>query len=166
MKNSQLSDDEFLAAFEASTLAEFHHSDHIRVAWIFLRRLPFPQAAERMAESLRHFAAVKGAHQKYHETITHAWMLLVAGALEHDSQSAGGEHLPSAEAGPDASQGAPSANHTADEFNAFAAAHPELLDARSLDRFYSSQLLASPAARTRFVPPDLSPLPAPASRNS
>jgi hypothetical protein len=165
MKNSQLSDDEFLAAFEAATLVEFHHSDHIRVAWIFLRRLPFPHAAERMAESLRHFAATKGAHMKYHETITQVWMLLVWDAFSQDRQAAG-ERTLSSEAGPDTLPVASPTGHAADGFDAFAAAHPELLDAHALDRFYSSQLLASPAARTRFVPPDLSPLPAPASRNS
>jgi len=135
MKNSLLSDDEFLVAFESATLTDFHHIDHIRAAWIYLRQLPFPAAAERMAESLRHFAASKGAHMKYHETITRAWMFLVAHALEQDRQ--------------------------ADAFAAFAAAHPELLDAHALDRFYSSQLLASPAARMEFVAPDLSPLPGP-----
>jgi hypothetical protein len=135
MKNSQLSDDEFLAAFESATVTEFHHVDHIRVAWIYLRRLPFPEASWRMAESLRHFAAAKGAHQKYHETITQAWMLLVRGALDRD--------------GPDA----------ASDFDAFAAAHPELLDVHALERFYSSQLLATSTARAEFVPPDLSPLP-------
>jgi hypothetical protein len=137
MKNSQLSDDEFTAAFEAATLADFHHADHIRAAWIYLRRIPFPAASERMAESLRHYAASKGAHMKYHETITQAWMLLVASALEQDGQAA----------------------NATDGFNAFAEAHPELLDMHALDRFYSSQLLASPAARAHFVSPDIAPLP-------
>lgn len=132
MKNPHLSDDEFLAGFEAATLTKFHHADHIRAAWIYLRRLPSPQAAERMAGSLRHFAAVKGTHQKYHETITHAWMLLIADAFEQDRQ--------------------------ATDFNAFTAAHPELLDIHTLGRFYSSQSLATSSARTSFVPPDLSPL--------
>ena len=137
MKNSQLSDDEFLAAFESAALVDFHHVDHIRAAWIYLRRLPFSAASRRMAESLRRFAASRGAHMKYHETITQAWMLLVRGALEQDGQGAG-------------------------TFDAFAAAHPELLDAHALDRFYSSQLLTSPTARAEFVHPDLSPLPGPA----
>ena len=144
MKNSQLSDDEFLAAFESATLADFHHADHIRAAWIYLQRIPFPEASRRMVESLRNFAAVKGAHMKYHETITQAWMLLVRGAVEQDRQ----------------------AGHAPEGFKTFAAAHPKLLDARSLDRFYSSQLLASPAARTGFVAPDLAPLPVSTIRTS
>lgn len=132
MRNALLSDNEFLAGFEAATLTGFHHADHIRAAWIYLRRLPFPQATERMAQSLRHFAASKSTHQKYHETITHAWMLLVADGFEQDRQVT--------------------------DFNAFTAAHPELLDIHTLDRFDSSQSLATHAARASFVPPDLSPL--------
>jgi hypothetical protein len=135
MKNSPLSDNEFLAAFESATLTDFHHVDHIRAAWIYLRRLPFPAASERMAKSLRHFAASKGAHMKYHETITQAWLLLVWDALEHNSQAAG--------------------------FDAFAATHPKLLEIHALRRFYSPELLAAPAAHIEFVPPDLTPLPVP-----
>jgi hypothetical protein len=138
MTNSLLSDDEFLAAFESATITDFHHADHIRAAWIYLLRLPFPEASRRMAESLRRFAARKGAHMKYHETMTQAWLLLVWDALEHDGQ----------------------ADHAPGGFDAFAAAHPELLDSHALDRFYSSRLLAS--ARIEFVHPDLSPLPVPA----
>lgn len=142
MKNSQISDDEFLAAFESAMLTDFHHVDHIRAAWIYLRRLPFPQASERMAESVRHFAVKHGAHMKYHETITQAWMILVGDALTQDRRNA------------------------AISFDAFTAARPELLDTHALDRFYSSQLLASPSARTGFVPPDLFPLPGPGTRTA
>jgi hypothetical protein len=161
MTNSQLSDDEFLAAFESATLADFHHADHLRAAWIYLQRLPFPRASERMAESVRHFAAQHGAHQKYHETVTQAWMGLVWRALEQDRQAACSERMLSPEADPDALPGAIRVNHAADGFDAFATAHPELLDTHALDRFYSPQLLGSSVARKYFVPPDLSPLPDP-----
>jgi hypothetical protein len=159
MKNSLLFDDEFLAAFESATLTDFHHVDHIRAAWIYLRRLPFSDASQRMAESVRHFAAKKGAHQKYHETITQAWMLLVVDALERDRQSEAGEKVTADGSRPDVTTRAARASDLAPGFDAFAAAHPNLLDVRALDRFYSSPLLASPAARTGFVAPDLSPLP-------
>jgi hypothetical protein len=158
MKNSQLSDDEFLAAFESGTLADFHHADHIRVAWIYLRRLPVPRASERMAESLRQFAARKGVHQKYHETITHAWMILVWDALERDRKTAA---CKAATAGWAANSSPAKArvNNAAYGFDAFAVGHPELLNTHALDKFYSARLLTSPAARTRFLPPDISPLP-------
>jgi hypothetical protein len=35
-----MNDDEFLATFEACTLSnqEFHHADHVRLAFLYLRR--------------------------------------------------------------------------------------------------------------------------------
>ena len=135
MTNSQLSDNEFLAAFESATLTDFHHVDHLRAAWIYLRRLPFPEASRRMAESLRRVAAKNGAQMKYHETLTQAWMRMVYAAMNLSHHEA------------------------VQSFDAFAAAHTELMDTHALHRFYSSQLLASTVARTEFVPPDLSPLP-------
>lgn len=159
MKNSLLSDNNFLAALESASLGAFHHSDHIRAAWIYLRRLPFPVASNRMAESLRHFAASRGAHTKYHETITQAWMHLVWGALEQDGRR-GIEHRHFSDSGPGALPGGP-VSYDAGRFDAFAAAYPELLDVHALRRYYSPELLASSTARAQFVPPDLSPLPSP-----
>src|SRR5574337_1556365 len=57
MTKSQLSGDEFLAAFESATPADFHHADHVQAAWIYLERLPFQEASRRMAVSVKHFAA-------------------------------------------------------------------------------------------------------------
>lgn len=159
MINAQLSDEEFLAAFESATLHDFHHADHIRAAWLYLLRFPFPEASQRMAESVWHFAAQHGAHTKYHETITRAWMRLVWDALRRDLRAATGKHEPEDSTSIDAPPSAVSASHPAAGFDAFAAAHPELLDVRTLDRFYSHQVLTSLTARTQFVPPDLSPLP-------
>jgi hypothetical protein len=44
-------------------------------------------------------------------------------------------------------------------FDAFLAAHPELLDSGMLGRHYKKETLASPAAKAGWVPPDLEPLP-------
>jgi hypothetical protein len=129
-----LSDDEFVAAFEACTLppALFNHPDHIRLAWIFARRHPLDIATARIGNAIRRFATHNGATTKYHETITHGWMRLVANATNGD---------------PDA------------DFEAFAAQHPELFDKACLATYYSTAVLASDAARARWVEPDLSPLP-------
>jgi hypothetical protein len=45
-----LPEDEFVAEFESCRLpaAQFHHADHIRLAWIYLRQMNEPEAAERM----------------------------------------------------------------------------------------------------------------------
>jgi hypothetical protein len=124
----------FLHAFESLTLppADFHHADHIRLAWIYLRQLPFEEALSRLSSSVLRFATQHGAAGKYHETITHAWMVLVQHALTRS---------------PDAA------------FPDFLSAHPHLLDSRTLQHYYSPELLQSGESRRRFVPPDLHPLP-------
>jgi hypothetical protein len=52
------------------------------------------------------------------------------------------------------------------DFAAFADAHPALLDKRLLARHYSSRALASPAARTGWLEPDLAAFPWHAAQQS
>jgi hypothetical protein len=77
-----MTDDEFVRAFESCGLSPdlFHHSDHIRLARIYVDRHGAAEAAERFRTYLRKFAAHIGKSDKYHETITVAWMRLVARA--------------------------------------------------------------------------------------
>src|SRR5258706_16190218 len=81
--NTIMNDDVFAAAFERCEIPgyAFHHRDHIRLAWIYLRRYGLIEAERRIAESIRRYAAHHGASQKYHQTITIAWMRVVAGAM-------------------------------------------------------------------------------------
>src|SRR5262249_61516758 len=74
-----MEDRDFVAAFEAGTLPNeaFHHRDHVRLAWLYLRELPPAQALTRFTEGLRRFAAVHGKPGLYHETITWAYLLLI-----------------------------------------------------------------------------------------
>jgi hypothetical protein len=46
------------------------------------------------------------------------------------------------------------------DFAAFAAQYPALLDAKLLAQFYSPELLKSDTARATWIDPDLKPLPA------
>src|SRR2546427_1937324 len=80
---SAWSDEEFLRAFEDLSFPAdlFHHGEHIRVAWLYLKSSDASRAAERMSEGIRRFANHHGATQKYHHTLTLAWMRLVAAAL-------------------------------------------------------------------------------------
>src|SRR6266403_1698884 len=132
---SAWSDEEFLGAFEDLSFPAdlFHHGEHIRVAWVYLKSSDASRAAERMSEGIRRFANHHGATQKYHHTLTLAWMRLVAAALVET---------------PD--------GHT---FEQFIAAHPQLKDAKLLDQYYSKELLQTVAARETWVEPDLQPLP-------
>ena len=85
-----MSDDEFVRAFESCELSPdlFHHRDHIRLARIYVELDGAAKATERFRTHLRKFAEHIGKGDKYHETITVAWMRLVvhataAGELEN-----------------------------------------------------------------------------------
>jgi hypothetical protein len=71
-----VTDDELLAGFEACTLAEFHHADHVRVAWLYLRRF---------AVALQRFAAANGAPQKYDDALTCRYLALIAGQMRGET---------------------------------------------------------------------------------
>lgn len=126
-----MTDDDFVACFEACTLpiSAFHHRDHVRLAWIYLRRHPPLEALARFAGSLRRFAAANGHAGLYHETITWAFLLLIRERMER---------------GP------------AGTWEEFGAAHPDLLTWKPsvLDRYYQPETLASELARRIFVMPD------------
>ncbi len=68
---------EFIAAFERCEVEEFHHADHVRLAWSYLRELPLLAAIERFTAALKRFAAHNNASGLYHETITWAYLLLI-----------------------------------------------------------------------------------------
>ena len=57
-----MNDHEFVDAFEACAIAgaDFHHADHVRLAWIYLREHPLIEAIERFTTSLQRFARHHG----------------------------------------------------------------------------------------------------------
>lgn len=130
-----LDDAAFLAAFERGAVAArgFHHRHHLRMAWLYLTRHESGTAMDRACAGVRRLADAHGAPQKYHHTITRAWMELVA---HHLRQAPDGQ-----------------------AFDDFIAGAPRLLDKRLLRGHYSSAVLASGPARTGWVPPDLAPIP-------
>ena len=132
---SAWSDEDFLRAFEDLSFPAdlFHHGEHIRVAWVYLKSGDASRAAERMSEGIRRFANHHGATQKFHHTLTLAWMRLVAAALVETPEGYA--------------------------FEQFLNAHPQLKDTNLLARYYSKELLETPAAREAWVEPDLQPLP-------
>ncbi len=125
-----MTDAEFLRAFEDTTLEPFHHRDHLRVTFLYLRQFGEAETRARLGPAILRYAAARNASQKYHETITIAWIRLVAAA------SAGAE-----------------------SFEAMIEAHPRLLDKNLLDSYYSPELLQSTEARERWVEPDRAIIP-------
>ena len=75
-----MTDAELLARFERLELAEFRHADHVRVAWAYLQRDGERGALEALVRGLRVVAQSKGHPEKFHYTLTRAWLELMATA--------------------------------------------------------------------------------------
>jgi len=123
-----MSDQEFIDAFTAGQLepAGFDHRAHLRAAFLLLRKASFLEACIAMRDGLQALAGKLGKADLYHETVTVAFMALVA------------ERMPAGSA----------------EWDGFIAQHPALCERGLLDAWYSKALLASGAARARFAMPD------------
>ena len=128
----------------------FGHRQHVYLTWFAVRRFGTSHATALVSAGIQRTARYAGAPQKYHETVSRAWVELVGHHVEHDS--AGGDEARSDRAAADPSD-------TSAAFDAFADRNPALLDKRLLSRFYRSSTLASDAARTGWVEPDLAPFP-------
>jgi hypothetical protein len=132
-------DETFLEQFESAALphAEWHHQQHIKVAYLYLRRYPLETAIARMSAGVKKLNAAhkvpEGLDRGYHETMTQAWMQLV--------------HFSLCEYGP------------AESADAFYEANPQLSQKKTLRFFYSRETFLTPKAKTEFVPPDLIPFP-------
>lgn len=66
-----------IEALEACQLNEFHHREHVRVAWGMLREGGVSATLERYPAAIRRFAHHVGAAGLYHETVTWAFLFLV-----------------------------------------------------------------------------------------
>jgi hypothetical protein len=132
-------DETFLQQFETKTLPleDWHHQQHIKVAYLYLRKYPFEKAMERMREGVKAFNAAKGIPEAldrgYHETMTQAWLRLVYFTL--------------CEYGP------------AESAEAFYEQSPQLQQKKILRFFYTKELFTSWQAKKEFVDPDIIPLP-------
>jgi CDP-diacylglycerol--glycerol-3-phosphate 3-phosphatidyltransferase len=78
--SAQIGDDDFLAAFTSCELpaSSFRHGDHLRLTWLVLHRKPFDEALAQIREGIQRYAAHLGVPHLYHETITTAWVKLMA----------------------------------------------------------------------------------------
>jgi hypothetical protein len=115
----------------------FGHRQHVHLTWLAVRRYGPGAAITLVSEGIQRTARYAGAPQKYHATVSRAWVELV------------GHHV--------------AADGPGDDFDRFVTRHPALLDKRLLTRHYRSSTLASPQARTGWVEPDLAPFPWPAA---
>ena len=112
---------------------EFRHRQHINLAFLAVRRYGMPEATARICDWIQRIAAYERAPQKYHHTVSRAWVELVAHHVASDPECA--------------------------DFEVFARRNPALLDKRLLRRHYRSSTLAAGPARRGWVDPDLLPFP-------
>jgi hypothetical protein len=126
-----LGEEQLLAGFLDGSLpaSQFHHEQHVHVAYLFVRRHGLPAALDAFSSALKAFAIAKGVPTLYHATITWAYLLLINERL---------------------------AKSPAETWTDFAAAHPDLLTWKPsiLDRYYTSATLWSDLARRTFLMPD------------
>jgi len=129
-----LPDDEFLRAFFGLTLAnsEFHHRDHLRLAWLAVRRHGQDVAEEVVSKGIRRFAENQGS-ALYHDTMTRFWVRLVAHAVADRPEIV--------------------------EFEEFLSAYPLLLKKQLFLRHWSRAAMFTHEARAGWREPDLAGLP-------
>jgi len=112
---------------------QFRHRQHINLAFYAVRRYGMPDAVGMICAWIRKIAGYERAPQKYHHTVSRAWVELVAHHVAADPDCA--------------------------DFEVFADRNPALLDKRLLGRHYRSSTLAAGPARRGWVEPDLLPFP-------
>jgi hypothetical protein len=132
-----MTDDEFLASFEDCSLANasFHHSDHIKMAFLYLCRYSTLEAVKRFSTSLVRFATANGNPRLYNETVTWAFLFLI-----HERMARAG---------------------CQQNWTQFAAKNGDLLDWKDniLKKYYRDETLSSDLARSTFLFPDKTIIP-------
>jgi hypothetical protein len=127
-----MSDEELIERFEQCTLsgADFHHRDHVKVVWLYLRGYSVLETLGRFSTGLKRFAEANGKPNLYHETITWAYVFLI-----HERMQRGGVEQSWAE---------------------FVARNADLFDWKDsiLKSYYQHDTLNSEIARRTFVLPD------------
>jgi len=110
---------------------KFPHSEHLRFAYEMLARHSFAETVSLFSAGLKKLAAKSGRPELYHDTITIAYLSLVA---ERRAQS------------------------QARDWTAFIAENGDLLEKSCLERWYERRRLTSDLARQNFVLPNPSGL--------
>jgi hypothetical protein len=105
----------------------FAHREHVRMAFEMLRRYDFATAALHYSHALRLITEKIGKPEKFHQTVTIAFLAIIAERLESSE---------------------------ATDFETFIAAHPDLESKATLARWYGTERLNTAAARRTFLLPD------------
>ena len=129
--HSDLSNRRLIQQFECNLIPEdsFHHADHVRLAFAYLREYTPLEALDKFCTALKRYAAARGKSQLYHETITHAYFFLIRERMARCPGS---------------------------DWENFSRQNPDLLVWRNgiLTRYYEESTLQSELARAVFLFPD------------
>lgn len=127
----ELTDDQLIAQFESGAIPSnsFHHADHVRLAFAYLRQYTVLEALEKFPAALQRFAHHHGKPNLYHQTITWAYLLLIHERMARTAQPQTWEE--------------------------FAKANPDLLTWKSgiLTKYYEDETLQSDLAKRVFIFP-------------
>ncbi len=127
-----MTDEDFLNAFEATGLCErdFDHAAHVRAAFLLIQRHGFAHAVPLYCRALQALTRHYGVPEKYHETITIAFLALINQRLSE----------------------MPDAN-----WDDFCTQNADLFSGNALLTYYTPAQLAQPAARKTFQLPHRQP---------
>jgi hypothetical protein len=124
-----MTDEEFLRALENCTLpeSEFNHYGHVRAGYMYLTQTDFSGALDRSRRAIRNYATHHGKPDRFHETITVAYLSLIQQHICERGDCGG--------------------------WLEFAVANPELFHPELLGQLYDPKVLASDMARRIFLLP-------------
>jgi hypothetical protein len=127
-----MSNEEWMAQFEKARLPNesFHHTDHVKMAFLYLEKYSSIEALARFSEALKRFAEAHGKADRYHETVTWAFVLLIQERMARTERPGSWE--------------------------AFAAGNADLLerDNHILKKYYRPETLRCTLSKKIFVFPD------------
>jgi hypothetical protein len=125
-----MTNQECINQFESDAVGDnFHHADHVRLAFAYLCEHPVLTALKKFSSALKRFATARGKPKLYNETITCAYFFLIRERM---------------------------AICKAASWDEFAERNPDLFSWKSgiLNRYYYEHTLASDLAREVFILPD------------
>ncbi len=128
LSDVHLSEGDFLVAFENTTLSanDFDHTAHVRAAFLTIQSYGFTRAIPVFCDALKKLTVRFGAVEKYHETITIAFLVLINERLSETPDIGWAE---------------------------FCAGHGDVFSRHALDAYYTPEQLKSPNARRVFQLP-------------
>lgn len=137
MKHSPSQEDlDYLEAFKTCVIdaSEFHHREHLQIAYTLLTQMDVDDAHSELRKHILGLLNHLGmGTEKYHETMTYAWLLAVKHFMEKSEPSIG--------------------------FDMFIKRNETLLDTRIMPTHYSHGVISSKEAKESYVQPDLEVIP-------